>query len=132
MHLALEWATADHPEHSLAICTDSQSSLKAIERRSPVTRHLKSLLNARPAPTILLSVLGQKGIPGNDAKTAAKTTSDTPGSILYASARSFICRTLTDPPPGNSPTGEVCCGFTWSKDCMAISNNADEALLARL
>ncbi len=24
MHLVLEWATANHPEHSLTICTDSQ------------------------------------------------------------------------------------------------------------
>ncbi len=27
MQLALEWATANHPEHSLTICTDSQSLL---------------------------------------------------------------------------------------------------------
>ncbi len=32
MQLALEWATANHPENSLTICTDSQSLLKAIER----------------------------------------------------------------------------------------------------
>ncbi len=37
MQLALEWATANHPEHSPTICTDSESLLKAIERRSPVT-----------------------------------------------------------------------------------------------
>ncbi len=49
MQIALEWA--NHPEHSLPICTDSQSLLKAIERRSPVTHHIRSLLNARPAPT---------------------------------------------------------------------------------
>ncbi len=46
MQLASEWATANHPEHSFIICTDSQSLLKAIERRSPVTDHLRSLLNA--------------------------------------------------------------------------------------
>ncbi len=46
MKLALEWATANHPENSLTICTDSQSLLKAIERRSPMTHHLRSLLNA--------------------------------------------------------------------------------------
>ncbi len=37
IELALEWATANHPEHSPTICTDSESLLKAIERRSPVT-----------------------------------------------------------------------------------------------
>ncbi len=34
---ALKWATANRPENSLAICIGSQSLLKAIERRSPVT-----------------------------------------------------------------------------------------------
>ncbi len=37
MQLALEWATANHPVNSLTICTDSQSLLKVIERRFPVT-----------------------------------------------------------------------------------------------
>ncbi len=36
MEVAMEWATTNHPEYSLTICTDSQSLLKAIERRSPV------------------------------------------------------------------------------------------------
>ncbi len=49
MQLALEWATTNHPEYSLTICTDSQSLVKAIERRSPVTHYLRSLLNARRA-----------------------------------------------------------------------------------
>ncbi len=46
MQLALEWALTNHPEYSLTICTDSQSLLKAIDRRSPVTHHIRSLLNA--------------------------------------------------------------------------------------
>ncbi len=42
MPAAMEWATTNHPEYSLTICTDSQSLLKAIERRSPVTHHLRT------------------------------------------------------------------------------------------
>ncbi len=73
MQLALEWATTNHPEYSLTICTDSQSLLKAIGRRSPVTHHLISLLNGLPGPTSLLWIPGQKGIPGNElADTLAK------------------------------------------------------------
>ncbi len=80
---------------------------------------------------------GHKGILGNEladteAKAAASTTSDPPRPISYASARSLIRRTLTDPPPTNSRTTEVYGGFSWSKDCMATSNRADAVLLARL
>ncbi len=84
MQLALEWATTNHPEYSLTICTDSQSLLKAIERRPSVSNHLRSLLNAPPGPTNLLWIPGHKGFPGNEladtaAKAAALTNSDLPG-----------------------------------------------------
>ncbi len=46
MQPALEWATDNHPEQLLTICTDSQSLIKATEHRSPVTSHLRSFLNA--------------------------------------------------------------------------------------
>ncbi len=136
MQLALEWATTNHLEYSLTICTDSQSLLKAVERRSPVIHHLRSL-NARPGPTSLLWIPGNKGIPGNEladtaAKAAALTTSDPPRPISYASARSLIHRTLIDPPPTNSRTVVAYGGFSWPKDCMATSNRADVVLLARL
>ncbi len=52
--------------------------------------------------------------------------------ISYASERSFIRRTLIDPPPANSRTAEVCGGFSWSKDCMATRTRTDAVLLARL
>ncbi len=137
MQLALEWATANHPENSLTICTDSQSPLKAIERRSPVTHHLRSLLNARPDPTSLLWIPGHKGIPGNEladtaTTAAASTTSDPPRLISYASARSLIRRTLINPPPANPRAAEEYGGFSWYKDCMATTNQADTVLLTRL
>ncbi len=52
--------------------------------------------------------------------------------IFYASARSLIRRTLTDPPPTNPRTMEVYGGFSWSKGCTATSIRADAVLLARL
>ncbi len=74
MQLALEWGTTNHPDHSHTICTDSQSLLKASERRSRVTHHLRSLLNARLGVTTLLLIPGNRGLLGNElADTAAKT-----------------------------------------------------------
>ncbi len=52
MQLALEWTTTKHPDHLPTICTDSQSLLKAIERRSSVTQHKRSFLNARPGTPV--------------------------------------------------------------------------------
>ncbi len=53
-------------------------------------------------------------------------------TLFYASARSLIRRTLTNPPPTNSRTAEVYGGFSWSKDCTPTSNRVDAVLLARL
>ncbi len=76
-------------------------------------------------------------MPGNEladtaAKAAALTNSDPPRHISYASARSLIRRTFTDPPPTNPRTVGVYGEFSWSKDCTATSNRADVVLLARL
>ncbi len=61
---------------------------------------LRSLLSARPGPTILLWVPGNE-LADSEAKTADPTISDPPRPITYSSARSLIRRTLTDPPPAN-------------------------------
>ncbi len=62
--------------------TNSQSPLKAIERRSPVIHHLRSLLSGRAAPTTLLWKPGHKGISGNEfPHTAGKTTATTAGHL---------------------------------------------------
>ncbi len=137
MQLALEWATANHPEHSLTICTGSQSLLKAIERQSPVTHYLRSLLNTRLGRTTLLWIPEHKGIPGNEladteAKTAVTTTSDTPKPIFYASKRFLFRKALIDPPPANSWTAEAYGGFPWSNDCKEYSDHADSVLAAHL
>ncbi len=133
----LEWATTNHPEYSLTICTDSQSLLKAIERRSPVTHRLRSLLNARPGPRSLLWIQGQKRNPRQRARRHRSQSSRfnhqrPPRPIFYASTRSLIHRALIDPPPTNSRTTEVYGGFSWSKDCMTTSNRAVAVLFARL
>ncbi len=94
-------ATAIRPNHSVIICTASQSLLKAVERRSPVAYHLRSLLNAQPGTTTFLWVQGHKGIPCNEladtaAKTAATTTGDPLRLISYASARSTTSKFTDD------------------------------------
>ncbi len=66
IQFVMEWATASHPDHSLTICTDSQSLLRSIEFRSPVTHHLRSILNTQPGSTALLWVTGYKGILGDE------------------------------------------------------------------
>ncbi len=87
MQIALELTTANHPDHSRTISTDSQSLLKAIERQSLVTHHLRSLLNVRPGLPTLLWISGHKGIPGYvhadiEFKIAATNISDPPKTHL--------------------------------------------------
>ncbi len=88
MQLALEWTTTNYP---FTICTDSHSLLKAIERRSPVTHHLRSLLNARPGPTTFLWVSGRKGIPINELADTKPTQPRQPpkGNGLRRAYQSF-------------------------------------------
>ncbi len=125
----LEWATAYHPEHTLTICTDSQSLLKAIERQSPVTHHLSWILNAPPDPNTLLWIPGHKGIPGNElAKEPLQPSMELLGPP-NASTRSITRRTLIVTPLTNLRTAEVYGGFSWSKDGMATTKLVDACTL---
>ncbi len=81
MRMALEWLSPSHA--AAAICTDSQSLLKAIQSGSADTADLRSMLNKRTGKTTLLWIPGHNEIAGNEeadacAKQAAATTDRTP------------------------------------------------------
>ncbi len=101
MRMALEWLSPS--QAAAAICTDSQSLLKAIQSGSADTVDLRRMLNKRAGKTILLWIPGHQGIAGNEeanacAKQAAAIDDGAPRPISFAAASAFIRRTLTDPP----------------------------------
>ncbi len=103
MRMALEWISPSHA--AAAICTDSQSLLKAIQSGSADT-------------AILLWIPGHHGITGNEeadacAKQAAVITDGAPRPVSFAAASALIRRTLTDPPPCHCRTKEVCTKTIW-------------------
>ncbi len=117
MRMALEWLLPSHA--AAAICTDSQSLLKAILSGSADTTDLWRMLNKRAGKTTLLSIPGHHRIAGNEetdacAKQAAAIADGAPRPVSYAAASALIRRTLTDPPPCHCRTKEVYTkAFSW-------------------
>ncbi len=68
MRMALEWLLPSHT--AVAICTDSQSLLKAIQSGSTDTTDLRRMLNKRAGKTTILWILGHHGIAGNEKADA--------------------------------------------------------------
>ncbi len=69
--------------HSLTICADSQSLLKAIESQPPVTHNLRSL----PQPTFGFRATNESQVTTDaDTRTTTTATINHPRLISYASA----------------------------------------------
>ncbi len=94
MRMALEWLLPSHAD--AAICTDSQSLLKAMQSCSVDTADLRRMLNKPVGKTILLWISGHHGIAGNAeadvcARQAAAITDGAPRPVSYAAASALIC-----------------------------------------
>ncbi len=99
MRMALEWLSPSHA--AAAICTDSQSLLKAIQSGSADTTDLRSMINKRAGKTTLLWIPGHHGIAGNEeadacAKQAVAITDGAHQPVSFAAASALIRRTLTE------------------------------------
>ncbi len=134
MRMALEWPLPSHA--AAAICTDSQSLLKAIQSRFADTTDLRRMLNKRAGKTTLLWIPGRQGFAGNEeadacAKQAAAITDGATRPVSFAAGSAVIRRTLTDQPPCHCRTKEVYSKtFSWPADCRAVSTRHDAVLLA--
>ncbi len=66
-------------------------------------------------PLLLLGHIGISGyeLADPEAKAVAAATSHPPRSMVYASTKFFIRRTLTYGPPANVRTAEAYGGFPW-------------------
>ncbi len=97
--MALEWLLKSHA--AVAIRTDSQSFLKAIQSGSADTADLRCMLSKRAGKTTLFWIPGHYRITGNEeadacAKRAAAVTYGAPRPLSFAAASALIRRTLTD------------------------------------
>ncbi len=93
MRMALEWLLPSHA--ATAICTDSQSLLKATQSGSADTTYLRRILSKRAGKTTLLWIQGHHGIAGNEeadacARQAAAITDGAPRPVSYAAASALI------------------------------------------
>ncbi len=136
MRMALKWLLPSHA--TAAICTDSQSLLKAIQNGSADTADLRRMLNKRAGKTTLFWIPSHHGVAGNKeadacATKAATITDGAPRPVSFAAASALISRTGTDPPPSHYRTKEVYTkAFSWPADCRTASTQHDAVLLARL
>ncbi len=107
MRMALEWLLSLHA--AAAICTDSQSFLKAIQSGSADTTGLRRMLNKRTRKTTLLWIPGHHGIAGNEeadacAKQAAAINDGAPPTSLLRRSQCthpLNSNGLTSLPPQN-------------------------------
>ncbi len=135
MRIALDCLLPSHAAE--AICSDSQSPLKAIQSGSADTADLRRMLKKLARKTTLLWIQRPHGIAGNEeaaacAKQAAAITDGAHRPVSFAAASVLIRRTLTDPPPCQCRTkvvySKTC---SWPADCRAVSTRRNAVLLAR-
>ena len=110
LNLALQWIHANRPP-SVAICTDSQSLVKALSGPSRNSQRLRDLLEECPCEIHLQWVPSHCGIPGNElADQAAKTATNLPGprpATSLAATKCLLWRAIQDPPTAHTRTNQT-------------------------
>ncbi len=126
------------PSHeAAAICIDSQSLLKVIQRGTD-TSDLRRMLDKRAGNTTLLWIPGYHEIVGNEeagvcAKQVAAITDRAPQPVSFVAASALIRRTLTDASPCHCRIKEFYTKtFSWRSGYRAVLTRSSAVLLSRL
>jgi len=132
--LALTWVN-ENPQPHVAVCSDSQSLLKAIEGASVDTGAIRGGLDKLKTKMTLQWVPGHEDVPGNElADQAAKEATTMEGTeqpISYSSAKALIKRNIKDQNPSHPLVKETYKGHSLKKD-KVIPTRKEAALIAQL
>lgn len=138
LHLAINWIlTNSNRYQKIAICSDSQSLLQALQQETCDVGELIRKLHSLTCVTTIIWVPAHCDIPGNEiadreAKSACTMEETEPLPISYNSAKSLIKRCTQDAPPTHTRIRETYQSISQDKDAKSCHSRAEGALLAQL
>ena len=130
LKLAMKWIVLK-PQTSIAICSDSQSLLKAIGCMSLDTAPFRDKFNKLSSNLTLQWVPGHENVPGNELTDQAAKKATTMRPISFSAGRAAIKRHIKDQAPTHSLVKVTYKDHSAKRD-KEIPSRKDAALIAQL
>ena len=136
LHLAINWLANCEANTRVAICSDSQSLLSAIQHDRPEVHSIRRALDGLQCSTTLQWVPGHTDVPGNElaeeAKAAAQIRDLPRRPISFAGAKSFLYQHISDPPIQHGRIAASYQLISHCRDRREVVSRSDATLLAQI